>query len=156
MSGWLPDDFCHPERLDLATGHHLRPIRASDVDLDYPAVMGSRGRLWAQYGDAWGWPGADMTFEEDRRDLLRHEQEIAGRLSFNYGVFDEPERALLGCVYVDPVEEGGDDSAAGPGAVVSWWVVDAEANGPLAATLTDAVPVWIATVWPFTSVRYGV
>ena len=28
-------------------GHHLRQIRADDVDIDYPAVMGSRERLWA-------------------------------------------------------------------------------------------------------------
>jgi hypothetical protein len=39
---WLPDGFSHPQRLDLPTGHHLRPIREADVDIDYPAVMGSR------------------------------------------------------------------------------------------------------------------
>jgi hypothetical protein len=32
--GWLADDFIHPERLDLPTGHHLRPIRESDTDLE--------------------------------------------------------------------------------------------------------------------------
>jgi hypothetical protein len=51
---WLPDHFEHPLRVDLVTGHHLRPIRADDVDIDYPAVMGSRERLWAKYGQAWG------------------------------------------------------------------------------------------------------
>ena len=40
-------------------GHHLRPIRADDVDLDMVAVMGSRERLWSIYGEAWGWPPAD-------------------------------------------------------------------------------------------------
>jgi hypothetical protein len=156
VSSWLPDGFNHPQRFDLVTGHHLRPIRASDVALDYPAVMGSRDSLWARYGDAWGWPRADMTFEEDRRDLVRHEREIAGGLSFNYAVFDERERALLGCVYVDPVEGVGDDAADGSRAIVSWWVVDAEVGGPLEAALADAVPAWIDAVWPFTSVRYGV
>jgi hypothetical protein len=39
---WLPDGFSHPQRLDLPTGHHLRPIREADVDIDYPAGMGSR------------------------------------------------------------------------------------------------------------------
>ena len=39
---WLPPDFAHPLRLDLETGHHLRPIRADDVDLDYPAVLTSK------------------------------------------------------------------------------------------------------------------
>ena len=51
---WLPDDFDHPRRLYLPTGHHLRPIRAADAGIDYPAVMGSRERLWARYGQAVG------------------------------------------------------------------------------------------------------
>src|SRR6188472_3804693 len=74
---WLPDGFIHPERVDLPTGHHLRPIRAADVDIDYPAVMGSRERLWAKYGETWGWPPATMSYEADREDLARHEVEIA-------------------------------------------------------------------------------
>lgn len=53
---WLPDDWRHPDRLDLPTGHHLRPIRAADVEIDYPAVMGSRERLWEMFGQVWGWP----------------------------------------------------------------------------------------------------
>ena len=76
---WIPDEFEPPSRVDLPTGHHLRPIRESDVDIDYPAVMGSQGRLWAKYGEAWGWPPASMTREEDREDLARHEAEIAAK-----------------------------------------------------------------------------
>jgi hypothetical protein len=34
---WLPDGFAHPERVEPPTGHHLRPIRESDVDIDSPA-----------------------------------------------------------------------------------------------------------------------
>jgi hypothetical protein len=61
---WLPDGFEPPQRVDLPTGHHLRPIRADDVDIDYPAVMGSRERLWGIYGALWGWPPATMTYEQ--------------------------------------------------------------------------------------------
>ena len=50
----------HPLRADLPGGHHLRPIREADTAIDYPAVMGSRERLWAKYGDAWGWPAATI------------------------------------------------------------------------------------------------
>jgi hypothetical protein len=53
---WIPDGFTHPERVELVSGFHLRPIRESDVDLDYPAVMGSREGLWERYGEIWGWP----------------------------------------------------------------------------------------------------
>ena len=49
---WLPADFAHPTRVEVPFGHHLRPIRAEDVDLDMIAVMGSRERLWSIYGAA--------------------------------------------------------------------------------------------------------
>ena len=118
---WLPSGFIHPRRVELPTGHHLRPIRAADVEIDYPAVMGSRERLWAKYGSAWGWPAATMTYQADEADLARHEAEIAAQQTFNYAVLNEPETALLGCVYIDPADV---DSPPGSDAVVSWWVVN--------------------------------
>ena len=53
VMAWLGEDFTHPERVDLPTGHHLRPIRETDAEIDYAAVMGSRERLWAKYGEVW-------------------------------------------------------------------------------------------------------
>jgi hypothetical protein len=148
---WLPDDFAHPERLDLPTGHHLRPIRAADVDMDHPAVMGSRDRLWAKYGEAWGWPPETMSLEADREDLAHHEQEIAAHETFNYAVLDEAETALLGCVYIDPPEFGTQDGAD---AVVSWWVVDDAVGSELERALDDLVPGWLAETWGFAAVEY--
>ncbi len=145
---WLPADFEHPTRLDLPTGHRLRPIRAADVDLDMPAVMGSRERLWSIYGAAWGWPPADMSYDDDRRDLARHEAEIEAHESFNYAVFDAAETALLGCVYIDPPEKLGAD------AEISWWVVDDLVGSDVEAALDAAVPEWIAARWPFSRPRY--
>lgn len=66
---WLPLDFAHPEFIGLPTGHHLRPIRADDVDIDYPAVMGSQARLWTIFGEPWGFPPETMTVEQDRGEL---------------------------------------------------------------------------------------
>jgi hypothetical protein len=148
---WLPDDFTHPERLDLPTGHHLRPIRADDVDIDYPAVMGSRERLWAQYGEAWGWPPETMSFEGDREDLAHHEKEIAAHETFNYAVLDAGETELLGCVYIDPPDER---ARPGSDAVASWWVVDAAAGGELERALDEFVPRWLAETWGFEAVDW--
>jgi RimJ/RimL family protein N-acetyltransferase len=145
---WLPDDFRVPGRLELPTGHHLRPIREADVEIDYPAVMGSRDRLWRKYGEPWGWPPEDMTYEQDRVDLARHETEIEARESFNYAVLDAAEQTLLGCLYIDPVEEEGID------ADVSWWVVDASVATDLESALSTLVPRWIGDAWPFPNVRY--
>lgn len=44
--GWLSDDFEHPLVVAVGAHHHLRPIRASDVELDMLAVMWSQQRLW--------------------------------------------------------------------------------------------------------------
>ena len=149
---WLPDDFVHPLRVDLPTGHHLRPIRESDVAIDYPAVMGSQERLWAIYGEAWGWPPATMTYEADRVDLARHEREIEAQETFNYAVLDAGETELLGCVYIDPPD---DRSAQGADAVSSWWVVDREAGGELERALAAFVPRWLSETWGFRSVDYS-
>jgi hypothetical protein len=149
---WLPDDFRHPERVELSTGHHLRPIRAADVDIDYPAVMGSRERLWARYGEAWGWPPAHMTIEDDREDLAHHEQEIAAHETFNYAVLDEAESELLGCVYIDPPD---DSAPPGTDAVVSWWVVDAAVGSDLERELDAFVPRWLEETWGLRAVHYA-
>lgn len=98
---WLPAHFAHP-RVAVGNGYHLRPITAADNGLDYPAVMGSRQRLWPVYGQAQGWPPASMTYRQDLDDLARRESETAARRSFNYVLFDDAETALLGCVCIAP------------------------------------------------------
>ena len=145
---WPRQDFEVPARLDLSSGHHLRPIRAADVDIDYPAVMSSQTRLWELFGEAWGWPLANLTYEEDREDLAEHEAEIAARKSFCFAVLDTDERRLLGCVYIDPSEEEGVD------ADVRWWVVDAAVGSDLESALTGVLSEWIAHTWPLSNVRY--
>jgi hypothetical protein len=148
---WLGADFEIPQRIELDTGHHLRPMREADVDIDYPAVMGSRERLWAKYGEAWGWPTERMSFEADREDLARHEREILAKDTFLYGVFDQDETRLFGCVYVDPPEE---DAPEGSDAMASWWVIDDEAGGRLERALDEAVPRWLRDAWSFQAVHY--
>jgi hypothetical protein len=145
---WLPADFSYPTVVAVDDGHHLRPIRAADVDLDYPAVMGSQPRLWSIFGAAWGWPPDSMTYQQDLKDLSRHEAEIAARQSFNYALLDDAETVLLGCVYIDPPEKQGADGE------ISWWVVDGQVGTDLERALDALVPRWIAAAWPFTRPRY--
>ncbi|MFT3886747.1 MAG: GNAT family N-acetyltransferase [Arachnia sp.] len=145
---WLSTGFVHPLRVEVDAGHHLRPIRADDVDLDMSAVMGSQQRLWSIFGEAWEWPPPDMTAEQDREDLARHEAEIAAHESFNYALFNADESVLIGCVYIDPPEKAGAD------AEICWWVRDEYAGGAVEAALDALVPTWIASEWPFTAPRY--
>lgn len=147
---WLPADWAHPTRVELRTGHHLRPIHADDTELDMAAVMGSRERLWSLYGEAWGWPPATMTAEEDRADLQRHWEEVQRHESFNYALFDAGETELIGCVYIDPPDRPGCD------AVISWWVRDEYVGSPVEAALDELVPRWIAADWPLRAPFYGI
>lgn len=145
---WLPASWAHPTRVALAGGHHLRPMGPADVDLDLPAVRASRDRLWQIYGQAWGWPPAELSREADLDDLAHHAAEIEAHESFLYGLFDADESVLLGCVYVDPPAKVGAD------ADISWWVVEGAVGSDLEADLDAFVPAWIAAGWPFERPRY--
>jgi hypothetical protein len=147
MDPWLPPHFVAPARLELSTGHHLRPIREEDLELDVAAVMGSQPRLWRLFGPVWGWPPAGMTAEQDRVDLARHADEMTRNESFDYAVFDAGETALLGCVYIDPPEAPGHD------AEVCWWVVDDAVGTNLDRALATEVPRWLEEAWPLRAPR---
>jgi RimJ/RimL family protein N-acetyltransferase len=153
-SPWLPADFAHPVHVDLTDEVHLRPIRASDVDIDMVAVMGNQQMLWDIYGEAWGWPPPTMTREQDEEDLAHHAAEAEAHESFNYAVLTADESALLGCVYINPAPGTGRDGAGEDGAAeVSWWMV-ADADPDLRRCLDAFVPAWIAAAWPFRTVTY--
>ena len=145
---WLPEGWQHPTRVELPTGHHLRPIRADDTELDMEAVMGSQERLWSIYGEAWGWPPATMTAEQDREDLQHHADEMAANEGFNFALFDAEETELIGCVYINPPERVGGD------ADISWWVRDEYVGSEVERALDERVPQWIAEDWPLTDPRY--
>ena len=143
----LPPHWRHPQRVELSTGHHLRPVRATDVDLHMQAVLGSQERLWSRYGPAWRWPPATLNAREDRDDLSRLEHDMQAQRSFCYALFDLGETELLGCVHIDLSSTAGTE--------VSWWVVDWLVDGPIERALDTFVPAWITAGWPLsvTSVR---
>lgn len=147
MDTWLPADFEHPAFVALDGDAHLRPIQPADVNIDMIAVMGNQAMLWEIYGEAWGWPPAGMTREQDEEDLARHAREMVEHESFNYAVLSPDESALYGCVYIDPAED------APNAAEVSWWVIPS-APASVRRDLDAFVPGWLASSWPFADVRY--
>ena len=144
---WLPPKWQHPTRFDLPTGHHLRPVRCSDVDLHLRAVLESQERLRSIYGRAWDWPPRTLTVEHDREYLARREADTEQHRSFTYALFDLGETELIGCVDVDPAPDG-DGSAA-----VSWWVVDWLVDSPVERALDGLIPAWIGSDWPVSARR---
>src|SRR6059058_2913749 len=112
---FLPPDF-EPPLLETER-FRLRSLTVHDVVKDYDAVMTSREHLWELFGEAWGWPPADLTLEEDLIDLGWHQKEFQRRSTFAYAVMNLDESRLLGCVYVDPPTKRGYDARSRGGCV---------------------------------------
>ena len=138
---WLPAGVEPPALVEVAFGHHLRPIDPDDADLDAVAVLGSRERLWRTYGAAWGWPAADLSRDGVRDDLARRAAAARVGASFCYALLDTDETALLGHVNIDPPEQAGTD------ATVSRWIVDECVGTELERALDELVPRWLAQDW---------
>jgi RimJ/RimL family protein N-acetyltransferase len=81
----------------------LRPLRATDVELDYAAVMDSREMLRRWGGGSW--PSDDFTLAGNLADLEGHESEHESGVAFTYTVMNPAETECLGCVYITPFRE---------------------------------------------------
>jgi GNAT acetyltransferase-like protein len=144
---FLPPDFEPPLLLETER-FRMRPLDVNDVVKDYDAVMSSRDHLWEMFGEAWGWPRADLTLEQDRKDLEWHQDEFERRSSFAYEVMSPDESRLLGCVYIDPPKKRSFD------AEVFWWVRVSELETGLHEELGAALREWLASEWPFEKVAF--
>ncbi len=133
----------------------LRPIRATDAELDYDAVMESKAflRLWEQST----WPEDDFTVEANRADLAKLERRHAAGESFTYTVMDLAETQCFGCVYIFPTSApmfsrpritaiAGDQWSAYEAAVYFWVRQSRLADG-LDRRLLGALRPWLAHDW---------
>ena len=148
------DDFHAPE--ELRTDEFLlRPIRASDAQLDYEAVMESKAflRQWEQSS----WPEDDFTVEANRADLDKLERRHADGESFTYTVMSPSETQCLGCVYIFPTAAplfSRAQIAAIDGArwseyeaAVYFWIRQARLADRLDERLLDALGRWLEHDW---------
>ena len=135
----------------------IRPLRVSDVELDYDAVISSRAELWLRSGGAW--PREGFTLEENLTDLEQHEQEHDDRVAFTYTVMNPTETVCLGCLYLTPLAQmlervGGSTSQVNDvgehDAVVTFWVRQSRLSDNLDARLLPALLAWFKTEWVFT------
>ena len=132
----------------------LRPLRATDVELDYDAVMSSREQLrrWSQTT----WPADDFTLAENLEDLERHEREHHEGVAFTFTVLNPEGTRCLGCVYITPLNE---EAAlryvnATYVANVGFWVRTSEIANDLDQHLLATLRRWLATDWPFEPVTF--
>ena len=139
----------------------LRMLQASDVDLDYDAVIASRAILWLRSDGRW--PREGFTREENLADLEEHEAEHRARAAFTYTVMNPTETECLGCVYIIPfarlLERAGADDGIKAAvredeAAVSFWVRQSRLADNLDRRLLSALLPWFERDWAFSRVVY--
>ena len=152
---FYPDDAPVPEGLQ-ADDFALRPLRATDCDLDYDAVMSSADLLLTKSLGRWPRPG--FTWDENLADLQRHEADHLARGAFTFTVVNPDETECLGCVYLNPLRstlEGygaseeelatvGDDETG-----IHFWARQSRLADDLDARLFAALREWLAREWAF-------
>jgi hypothetical protein len=144
-----------PERRETAE-FVLRPLRATDVEQDYEAVMESRERLRGWGGGRWPWD--EFTLADNLGDLEEHEGEHLAREAFTYTVLDPSEQTCLGCVYINPLrrllawgQASEEEQAAvtDNDAVVRFWIRTSRLDEGLEERLLEELRRWFHDEWSF-------
>ena len=154
-TGFYPTGVAAPQ--EKRTGClYLRPLRATDVELDYEAVMSSAEMLrrWSQSD----WPADDFTLAQNLADLQRHEREHIERKAFTFTVLNPQGTQCLGCVYIVPVRPEEiplckDDVCA---ADAGFWVRESELARALDRHLLATLRDWFQAEWAFDRVLFTV
>ena len=125
----------------------LEPLGLEHNDQDYDAWTSSGpahprdARVGGQH-----WP-REMSPDENRADLQRHADDFRNRTGFTYTVLDPASRDVIGCVYIYPLPDSDYDARA-----LSWVRAShAQLDTPLWRVVSD----WLASDWPFGSVKYA-
>ena len=141
----------------------VRPLRASDVELDYDAVISSRAELWLRSGNTW--PREGFTLEENLADLVQHEQEHLAGLVFTFTVMNPTETECLGCIYINPLAPmlrkagANEEQCAHVGeheAWVTFWVRQSRLTDELDRRLLQTLLAWFKNAWAFSRVCFAV
>lgn len=145
---------------ELRTGEFLvRMLRATDVTLDYDAVMSSAEILRLHSGGSW--PRDGFTIEENLADLERHEAEFHARTSFTYTVMNPTETECLGCLYIYPlalvrerlkIAPEGFPLAVDHAAEATFWVHQSRHADDLDRRFLAAVLPWLRRDFAFSQV----
>lgn len=148
----VPIKFTPPElRKD---NYVARQLKASDVYLDYMAVMSSIEAIHKIRGGKW--PTSDLSFEDDLIDLSWHQREFEFKTSFAYTIMNLDETKCLGCIYFYPPRSGMSD-AKGDGdsdVEISWWVTQKMFEQGFYEELSFDIKQWVEDKWPFKKIAY--
>lgn len=161
-SMFYADHLPVPEQHD-ASDFTFRPLRTSDADLDYGAVMSSSTmlRAWRQTG----WPREGFTLAENLEDLKVHEREHLEKAAFTYTIMNPGEAVCLGCIYLEPLSReiiglGACEPRAGTGdffaASLRYWVRESHLPRGLNLLVLEELERWLEEAWYFDCVLFPV
>lgn len=108
----LPDALRPPDTF-AGAGFVARPLRLSDAEADFEAVMASAGRLRGHMDPDDPWPEG-LSLHENRVDLGWHEREFTSGHSYAWTITHGDR--VVGCCYLYPSDRIGFDAMA------FWWV----------------------------------
>jgi RimJ/RimL family protein N-acetyltransferase len=147
MADFVPDEFDPPVGVTTPQ-FRLEPLGPQHNEADYAAWTSSMQHIRDTPGFAKGnWP-REMTIDQNRDDLLRHQRDFQARTGFTYTVLGDDDD-VIGCVYIYPLRP---DPEPGAAHVDSWVRADrAELDLPLYRAVSD----WLASGWPFRRVDYA-
>jgi hypothetical protein len=147
MADFVPDEFDPPAGLTTPQ-FRLEPLGPQHNEADYAAWTSSMQHIRDTPGFATSrWPH-EMTIDQNRDDLLRHQRDFQARTGFTYTVLGDDDD-VIGCVYIYPLAP---DPEPGATTVESWVRADrAELDLPLHRAVSD----WLARDWPFRRVDYA-
>lgn len=154
---FYPENAVVPETLQTEE-FLVRPLRATDVELDYDAVITSRAELFLR--SAGSWPREGFTLEENLADLIRHEQEHLTRVAFTYTVMNPEESQCLGCLYINPLRlllqraALSAEHVPAESAYVTFWVRQSSLQDNLDKRLLQSLVQWFQTEWAFSQVAF--
>ena len=132
----LPHGLRPPEAWG-GPGWLARPLRLTDAEADFEAVMASADRLRGMMDPDNPWPEG-LSLHENRVDLGWHEREFTQGHSYAWTVVEGAR--VVGCCYLYPADRAGFDAMA------FWWArtgheaLDAPVGAAFRAVI-DALPV---------------
>ena len=154
---FYPENAVVPETLQTEE-FLVRPLRTTDVELDYDAVITSRAELFLRSDGSW--PREGFTLEENLADLTQHEQEHHAHVAFTYTVMNPTETECLGCLYVHPLRQLlqratlSAEQIPAESAYVTFWVRQSHLRDNLDRRLLQALIAWFRAEWAFSQVAF--
>ncbi len=144
-----------PPRIQALQSFQLVVLGPAHAEQDYRAVRASADRIRHVFGPADGWPDANISWQENHADLVRHEREFNERIAFAYALLDLTGEAYLGCLYLRPIKPAHADdrrSRRYQAQAFLWLSV-------LQSAVTDRqaeadIRAWLGAHWPLAAVAW--